>query len=41
MRRMQGLIEEISFWELEHRHVRSDALQPIVDAVESRQVRAH
>ena len=40
-RRMQGPIEEISWSELEHRQVRSDASQPIDDAVESRQVMAH
>lgn len=38
---MQGLIEEISWSDLEHRQVRSEALQPMLVAVESRQVRAH
>lgn len=37
---MQGLMEEISCWDLEHRQVRSEALQPMLVAVESRQVRA-
>lgn len=40
-RRMQGPIEEISWSDLEHRQVRSEALQPIEVAVESRQVKAH
>lgn len=40
-RRIQGPIEEISLSELEHRQVRSEALQPMLDAVESRQVKAH
>lgn len=38
---MQGPIEEISWSDLEHRQVRSEALQPIEVAVESRQVKAH
>lgn len=40
-RRMQGPMEEISSSDFEHRQVRSEALQPMLEAVESRQVRAH
>lgn len=38
---MQGPMPEISLSEFEQRQVRSDGLQPMSEAVESRQVRAH
>lgn len=41
LKRMQEPMAVTSWSDLEHRQVRSEAVQPMVDAEESRQVMAH